>query len=44
MLETPLVPREVAIFIRTNPNISKQVLGDYLGSKKNTPVLEAYVK
>ena len=44
VLQTPLDPWEVAAFIHANPNISKQILGDYLGNKKYSAVLEAYVK
>ena len=44
VLQTPLEPAEVATFLHNNPTISKQMLGDYLGDRRNTAVLEAFVK
>ena len=44
VLQTPMDPWEVARFIHQNPAINKQVLGDYLGNKKYSSVLEAYVR
>lgn len=44
LLATPLVPGEVVMFLRENPKLDKKMIGEYVGSKKNQVVLEAFVK
>lgn len=44
VLQTPLEPVEVATFLHDNPAINKQMLGDYLGDRRNTAILGAFVK
>lgn len=43
VLQTPLDPVEVAQFLHQNPAVNKQMLGDYLGDRRNTAILENYV-
>lgn len=40
----PIVPHEVAAFLRNNPSLDKGAIGAYLGEKHNLAVLEAFVK
>nr|KAG5707576.1 hypothetical protein BaRGS_001124 [Batillaria attramentaria] len=44
LLSTPLDPGEVITFLRENPKLDKKMIGEYIGSKKNKVVLEAFVK
>ncbi|XP_076459823.1 Golgi-specific brefeldin A-resistance guanine nucleotide exchange factor 1-like isoform X2 [Babylonia areolata] len=44
LLSTPLDPGQVVSFLKENPKLDKKMIGDYLGSKKNRVVLEAFVK
>ncbi|XP_022788096.1 Golgi-specific brefeldin A-resistance guanine nucleotide exchange factor 1-like isoform X3 [Stylophora pistillata] len=44
LLSSPLNPEEMAKFLRENPRLDKKTIGDYLGDKKNTKVLEAFVR
>ena len=43
VLQTPLDPVEVAQFLHQNPAVNKQMLGDYLGDRRNATILENYV-
>lgn len=44
LLSMPLDPGEVVSFLRENPKMDKKMIGEYIGSKKNKVVLEAFVK
>lgn len=44
VLQSPLNPVQVASFLRQNPALNKQLLGDFLGARNNAAVLEAFVK
>lgn len=44
LLSSPLNHEEMAKFLRENPRLDKKTIGDYLGDKKNTRVLEAFVR
>lgn len=39
----PLVPAEVALFLRNNPSLDKGQIGAYVGEKSNLPILQAFV-
>ncbi len=41
---TPLDPGEVCTFLKENPKIDKKMIGEYISSKKNPKILEAYQK
>ena len=34
----------MAKFLRENPRLDKKTIGDYIGDKKNSRVLEAFVR
>lgn len=44
ILQTPMDPDEVAVFIREGPGLDKKVIGEYLSAKKNAKVLEAFMR
>ena len=44
LLSSPLDPGEVVMFLRENPKMDKKMIGEFIGSKKNKVVLEAFVK
>lgn len=44
LLQNPMNPVEVATFLRQNPALSKQLLGDFLGARSHAAVLEAFVR
>lgn len=44
LLSSPLNPEEMAKFLRENPRLDKKTIGDYIGDKKNSRVLEAFVR
>ena len=44
ILHTPLNPHEVAVFLKENPKCDKKMIGEYLSSRKNETVLEAFLR
>ncbi|KAJ7337743.1 G-box binding factor [Desmophyllum pertusum] len=44
LLSSPLNPEEIAKFLRENPRLDKKTIGDYIGDKKNSRILEAFVR
>lgn len=44
MLSKPTDPREVAAFLRENPHLCKNMIGEYVSNKKNLDVFKAFVK
>ncbi|XP_071953967.1 Golgi-specific brefeldin A-resistance guanine nucleotide exchange factor 1-like isoform X2 [Antedon mediterranea] len=44
ILRTPLDPKEMAQFLKENPKLDKKQIGEYVSNKKNTKVLEAYMR
>ena len=44
VIQTPLDPQQLAMFLKHNPSVNKLVLGEYLGARKNSLVLEAFVR
>ncbi|XP_074647787.1 Golgi-specific brefeldin A-resistance guanine nucleotide exchange factor 1-like isoform X2 [Tubulanus polymorphus] len=44
LLSTPLIPGEIVTFLKENPKLDKKMIGEYISSKKNKEVLEAFVK
>ncbi|XP_020603212.1 Golgi-specific brefeldin A-resistance guanine nucleotide exchange factor 1-like [Orbicella faveolata] len=44
LLCSPLNPEEMAKFLRENPRLDKKTIGDYIGDKKNSRILEAFVR
>lgn len=46
ILKTPLDAAEVALFLRENPGLDKNMIGEYISKKKNVEIkiLEAFVK
>ncbi|XP_038060765.1 Golgi-specific brefeldin A-resistance guanine nucleotide exchange factor 1-like [Patiria miniata] len=44
ILHSPLEPHEVAVFLKENPRCDKKMIGEYLSSRKNEKVLEAFLK
>ncbi len=44
LIKTPMDPVEVAQFMRTNPHLDKKQLGEYISSRKNLVILEAFVQ
>ena len=43
-LSKPLDPEEVANHLRENIRLDKKAIGDYIGDRKNTKVLEAFAE
>lgn len=39
-----LDPQEIVVFLRENPNLDKTMIGEYISSRNNLQVLEAFVK
>ncbi|XP_064640698.1 Golgi-specific brefeldin A-resistance guanine nucleotide exchange factor 1-like [Lineus longissimus] len=44
LMSTPLDPGEVVTFLKENPRLDKKMIGEFISSKKNAVVLEAFVK
>ena len=44
LIQKPLIPDEVVTFMRQNPHLNKQQIGDYISNRKHLDILEAYVK
>lgn len=44
LLASPINPEEVAKFLRENPRLDKKAIGDFIGDKKNSHILEAFVR
>jgi len=44
ILPSPPPPEKLAEFLLQNPALSKAMIGDYIGDRKNAEVLEAFVK
>ena len=40
---TPLDPKQVATFVRENPHLDKNQIGEYVSNRKNLEILEAFV-
>ena len=38
------LPEEMAKFLRESPRLDKKTIGDYIGDKKNSRILEAFVR
>ena len=43
-LSKPIHPEELANHLRENIRLDKKTIGDYIGDRKNTKVLEAFVR
>ncbi len=44
VLHSPLNPNEVAGFLLDNPGLVKARIGEYVGERKNTDILHAFVR
>ena len=44
LLADPLDPREVALLLRENPRLDKTQIGEYVSSKKNAQIYNAFFK
>ncbi|EDO31538.1 predicted protein, partial [Nematostella vectensis] len=44
LLHTPLDPEEMARLLRENPRLDKKTIGEYIGKKDNSKVLDAFVR
>ncbi len=44
LLDTPLDPGQVVTLLRENPKLDKKMIGEYISNKKNSKVLETFVK
>jgi len=44
LLSFPINPEEMAKFLRENPRVDKKTIGEYIGDKKNSRILEAFVR
>ena len=44
LLSSPLDPYEVSHWLRENPHLDKNMIGEYVSNKKNLDVLKAFVK
>lgn len=44
ILKSPLDPDQVAGFLRENPRLDKKMIGEYISAKKNSKVLEAFLR
>jgi brefeldin A-resistance guanine nucleotide exchange factor 1 len=44
VLASPMDPPEVADFLLENPRLGKAKIGDYIGDRKNSEILEAFVR
>lgn len=44
LLSSPINPEEMAKFLRENPRVDKKTIGEYIGDKKNSRILEAFVR
>ena len=44
LLSTPFEPDELVYLFKENPRIDKKTVGDYIGDRKNTKILEAFVR
>lgn len=44
VLKPELDPQEVVVFLRENPNLDKTMIGEYISSRNNSQVLQAFVK
>ena len=42
--DSPQYPAEVASFLVDNPWLDKAKIGEYIGDRKNPPILDAFVK
>ena len=44
LLSNPIDPYEVAHWLRENPHLDKNMIGEYISNKKNLDILKAFVK
>jgi golgi-specific brefeldin A-resistance guanine nucleotide exchange factor 1 len=44
LLSVPLEPTEVVVFLKENPKLDKKMIGEYISTRKNLKVLEAFVR
>lgn len=44
ILASPLDPSQVADFLHENPGLGKAKIGDYVGDRRNSDILESFVK
>jgi brefeldin A-resistance guanine nucleotide exchange factor 1 len=44
LMTSPLDPGQVVTFLKENPRLDKKMIGEFISSKKNAVVLEAFVK
>ena len=44
VLASPMDAGQVADFLLENPGLRKDKIGDYIGDRKNTEILEAFVR
>ena len=44
LLSNPVDPFEVAHWLRENPHLDKNMIGEYISNKKNLEILKAFVK
>lgn len=43
LMSTPFLPDELVHFMKENPNVDKKTIGEYIGDRRNGPVLAAFV-
>lgn len=43
VLKSELDPQEIVTFLRENPNLDKKMIGEYISSRNNLQILEAFV-
>ena len=44
LMDTPPDVEEIVRFMRQNPHLDKNMLGEYISNRKNLDILKAYVK
>lgn len=44
VVKSQLDPNEIAIFLRENPGLNKAMIGEYISSRNNLAILNAFVK
>ena len=44
LISNPLVPAELVQFFKDNQKVDKKVIGEYIGSRNNGKVLDAFVR
>eukprot|EP00794_Sanderia_malayensis_P012101 gene12101-13351_t len=44
LISIPLVPEELVSFFKENQKVDKKIIGEYIGSRSNSKVLDAFVR